>query len=121
MPSYFFDTYAVIEIVKGNPNYEAYKSSEAIISVLNLVELHYHVTKKFGHAVADKLLGEYSKCVIGFTNADIVAMTNFKIANNKKEFSLPDSLGYVLALRHSIKFLTGDEGFRDMPNVEFVK
>lgn len=121
MSSYFFDTYAIIEIVKGNPNYEQYKNSAAIISVLNLVELHYHITKKFGPGIANKLLGEYSKCVIGFTNEDVIAMTNFKIANNKKEFSLPDSLGYVLSLRHGIRFLTGDEGFRDMPNVEFVK
>ena len=121
MLNYFFDTYAIIEVVKGNPAYLPYKNSAAIISVLNLTELHYHITRKFGLQKANEILEEWSKCVITFTTADIIAMTNFKISNAKLEFSLPDSLGYVLANRHGVKFLTGDEGFKGMPNVEFVK
>jgi uncharacterized protein len=121
MTSYFFDTYALIEIAKGNPNYEQYRKSTAVISVLNILEMHYHFAKKFGGDIANVLLTEYSKCVISFGNKDIIAMTDFKISNAKKSFSLPDSLGYVLAIKHGIKFLTGDEGFKGMPNVEFVK
>ena len=121
MNSYFFDTYAVIEVVKGNPRYLPYKNSNPILSVLNLLEIHYHISKKFDDKITAKLLREYSKSVVGFENEDIIAMTAFKIGNYRKNFSLTDSLGYVLSLKHNIKFLTGDEGFRDIPNVEFVK
>lgn len=121
MFEHFFDTYAIIEVVKGNKNYERFKSSDAFTSVLNLVELHYHVTRQFGLDVADELLKKWSLRVLSFSNSDIAEMTKFKISNSKKDFSLPDSLGYVLALRHGLKFLTGDEAFRNLPNVEFVK
>ena len=38
-----------------------------------------------------------------------------------KQLSIPDVIGYTLANRLHIKFLTGDEGFREMQNVEFIK
>ena len=44
---------------------------------------------------------------------------DLKIKN--KHLSIPDAIGYTIAQRHDAKFLTGDEDFRDMPNIEFVK
>jgi len=38
-----------------------------------------------------------------------------------KDLSIPDVIGYIVAKRYGAKFLTGDEGFRNMENVEFVK
>ena len=38
-----------------------------------------------------------------------------------KHMSFPDVIGYVVAKRLGIKFLTGDNDFKDMKNVEFVK
>ena len=32
---YFFDTYALIEIIKGNPNYHSYTKEEFITTKLN--------------------------------------------------------------------------------------
>ena len=121
MNDYFFDTYAIMEVVKGNRNYAQFKGAEAFTSVLNLTELHYHITRQFGLELAHRLINKWSRRVLGFSNDDIEKMTKFKLANSKKKFSLPDSLGYILALRHGLKFLTGDEGFRSMPNVELVK
>jgi len=34
---------------------------------------------------------------------------------------LTDCVGYVLAIRNNLKFLTGDEKFENKKNVEFVK
>ena len=121
MTDYFFDTYAIMEFVKGNNKYASFQGVEAFTSVLNLTELHYHVTRQFGLELANTLIHKWSRRVVSFSNDDIEEMTKFKVANNKKKFSLPDSMGYILALRHGLKFLTGDEGFRGMPNVEFVK
>lgn len=121
MTSYFFDTYALIEMAKGNPSYSPYTKSSIITSVVNLLEFHYRATRNFGLEPANRLLHELSRCVIAFTNEDIIAMTRFRMSNKKKNFSFPDSLGYVISVRKNIKFLTGDEGFRSMPNVEFIK
>ena len=38
-----------------------------------------------------------------------------------KNLSIPDSIGYITAKRLGIKFLTGDEDFRNFENVEFIK
>ena len=38
-----------------------------------------------------------------------------------KDMSMPDAIGYVIAKRLEIKFVTGDNDFKDIPNVEFVK
>ena len=46
---------------------------------------------------------------------------NFKLKNKKINFSYIDCLGYSISNRLGIIFLTGDEGFRNLPNVEFVK
>lgn len=121
MAEYFFDTYAIMEVVKGNRNYEPFKGAEAFTSVLNLTELHYHVARPFGMELANSLISKWSRKVLSFGNDDLEEMTKFKLANGQKKFFLPDSLGYILALRHGLKFLTGDEAFRNLPNVEFVK
>jgi len=50
---------------------------------------------------------------------DIKNAMSFKIKH--KSLSIPDVVGYMVALRLQVKFLTGDEGFRNLPQVEFVK
>lgn len=118
---YFFDTYAIIEILKGNPNYDKYKDVKQFVSVFNLVELHLHITREFDEKLADDLVDEYSRCVIDFNFADIKETTKLKIEYAKRKISIPDAIGYAIAKRLGIKFLTGDEKFEDFDNVEFVK
>ncbi len=118
---YFFDTYAVIEILKGNSKYEKYKECRAIISVFNLAELHLHINRIFGEKIADNVLEEYSKCVTNFELDDVKETTRLKIKYAKRKISIPDSMGYVISKRLGIKFLTGDEKFKDLENVEYVK
>ena len=118
---YFFDTYAIVETLKGNSSYEKFKGSQAIISAFNLAELHLHLTRIFGVQVANVSLEEYSNCVAGFEINDFIEATDFKIKNAKKNFSIPDSIGYSMSKRLGIKFLTGDKSFQNLENVEFVK
>ena len=118
---YFFDTYAIIEILKGNNNYVKYKECKAIISSFNLIELHLHITRVFGEHVADSILEEYSKCVVNFELDDVKETTKLKIRYAKRKLSIPYSIGYVISKRLGMKFLTGDEKFKDLDNVEFVK
>ena len=50
---------------------------------------------------------------------DIIKAMDFKSKN--RNLSIPDAIGYTVAKRLNIKFLTGNEDFRNFDNVEFVK
>ncbi len=49
---YFADTYALIEIIKGNPNYERYSKEELSTNLLNLYELYYALLKDYSEEIA---------------------------------------------------------------------
>ena len=38
---YFFDTYAIIEIINGNKDYETFKNQKIVTSTLNIGELYW--------------------------------------------------------------------------------
>ena len=119
--NYFFDTYAIIEILKGNPAYEKYKNKKIMVTIFNLVELHYKLLIDFNERLAKEILEKYSKFVVD-VNLEIIEETNkLKLFYKKQRLSIPDVMGYITAKKLGIKFLTGDKEFADMENVEFVK
>lgn len=117
--TYFFDSYAVFEMLEGNPNYEAYKKSLTVLTKLNLFEIYYGILKEKGKEKAKELLEKFSERVVDFTNEDIINASEIKKQNPKR--SMTDCIGYVVSLRLNIKFLTGDKEFENLNNVEFVK
>ena len=46
---------------------------------------------------------------------------DLKLKHRKKKISYVDALGYKLALENNALFLTGDNAFKDVSHVEFVK
>ena len=118
---YFFDTYAIIEVIKGNENYTKFKNMKIITTILNLIELHYALLKNFDEGKANYFLEKYLNYIIGI-DLDIIKEANkFRLKNIKKRISTTDSIGYVLSIKNGIKFLTGDKEFENLENVEFVK
>lgn len=121
--TYFFDTYALVEIIKGSENYKKYKDSKIVTTLLNLMEFHFSVMKDLGNEKAVMFFNELKPFVIGFDDKDILNANYFKHKENSKgkKISYIDALGYVLAVKKNIKFLTGDKDFEDVTNVEYVK
>jgi hypothetical protein len=39
----------------------------------------------------------------------------------KVDFSYADAIGYAMSGRLRLRYLTGDDAFKGLPNVEFVK
>ena len=118
---YFFDTYAIIEILKGSKNYDRFLNAKFVITVFNLVELHYKLLRDFDEKIANSIMQKYSSYVVPIS-LDIIREANkFKLENKSKNISVPDAMGYVTALKNNIKFVTGDEQFGKFKNVEFVK
>src|SRR3989338_10424977 len=117
--SFFFDSYAFFEIANGNLAYEPYTKEIAIITTkLNLMELHYGLLRTEGKERADELYAQYVGFAIGFNDEDIKTANQFRLEQKKQDLSYVDCLGYVLAKKNNVKFLTGDGKFKDLENVE---
>ena len=53
--AYFFDTYAVLEIMAGNKNYMKYADAEIMLTKLNLFEVFYAILRESGGKAKDYL------------------------------------------------------------------
>lgn len=125
MVVYFFDTYALIEIEKGNENYKSYKEADVITTKLNLMEFYGSLLNDLKEDIAEEVFEYYSAFCISISDDILKEAVKFRLElkkeDAKRNFSYVDCIGYVIACRLGIKFLTGDEEFRNLENVEFVK
>ena len=119
--SFFFDSYAFFEILKGNKNYEIYKKCEIITTKLNIFELYLGLLREVNEVTAEKFLNKYYKFVIDFDENVIKGAAKLKNKLNNRNLSMADCIGYILSKQLGIKFLTGDKEFETLDNVEFVK
>ncbi|MEK6824982.1 MAG: PIN domain-containing protein [Nanoarchaeota archaeon] len=120
--TFFFDSYAFYEIIAKNPDYEKYKKDIAIITTrLNLMELHYGLLRTEGKDKADKIYDAYLEFAIEINDSVIKKSNQFRLENKDKKLSYVDCIGYTLAKENNARFLTGDQQFKEMENVEFVK
>ena len=118
---YFFDTYALIEILNDNPRYFDYKDLSILTGLLNYGELLYHIMKEGKEKQSARFMFAIRKSVLQVGIFDMVEAMKFRYSNIKLKFSFVDSVGYAMAKRRGLVFLTGDKQFEHMPNVEFVK
>ena len=118
----FYDTYAILEIIKGNSNYRNYLKNIGIAtSRLNLMELYYRLYVLFGIETAELYFQKYNPFAVEVSDLMIKKAMIFRAENRKRDLSYVDCIGYIFAKENKIKFLTGDKQFKDMENVEFVK
>src|SRR3989344_466998 len=118
---FFADTYALIEIISGNPNYKDFFDSVLVTSKFNLLELYFTILRYHGKEEAEKYLHTYKDLVIPISYNSISMGMQFKLKYLKENLSYVDCIGYALALELDLKFLTGDQKFKDKFNVEFMK
>jgi predicted nucleic acid-binding protein len=116
----FFDTYALIEIAKGNPRYKKYLDTERIIVTgLNLIELYYAILRDFDEIEAKRHYFFYLPFAEEVTDEIVFEAMQFRLGH--RELSYADCIGYTMAKRAGVKFLTGDIVFKGVENVEFVR
>ena len=120
MQAFVFDTYALLEIIAGNPNYSSYLSSEIIINDFVFAELCYKLIRESGIEKASFYVDRYSHFRKEIDAETIKEAMLFRIQHKKKNLSPADCISYVMALKLNLKFLTGDMQFENMENVEFV-
>jgi len=120
--TFFFDTYALYEIIEGNKNYRSYIKNVAIVTTkLNLMELYYGLLVNYNEKTANDLYDKFLSYYTSIDDNSIKKAMIFRALNKKKDLSYIDCVGYIISKQRNIKFLTGDKEFEDMENVEFVK
>jgi len=117
--AYYFDTYAILEIIAGNPNYRQYTNAEILLTKLNLFELFYSILKEKGIEKAKIYLDKYKGFAVDF-DTDVIENAGLLTKSNTK-LSMTDCIGYAVAAQEGVKFLTGDKEFENMPNIEFAR
>ena len=115
----FLDTYALFELLWGNSKYEEYSGVTGITTLFNLAELNYGLKKDFSIAIADEFTSRFERLLVPLSVDDIKSAMSLRIKN--KNLSIPDAVGYSVAQRLGIKFLTGDDDFKEFSEVILVK
>ncbi len=87
------------------------------------METYYAVLRDYGEVAAEKAYSATAKYAIEFGDDDVKDGMKRRLELRKKrlDLSYADALGYAVSLRLRLKFLTGDEAFKNLDNIEFVK
>ncbi len=120
MVNYFFDTYAIVELLMRNPSYEPYNEYPLITTVLNKIEVCWWALTRYDKNLSDILLKSLSNA--SQINDDVIESgLIFRNQHKKRNISFADAIGYSFARKNNLVFLTGDKEFKDLPGVKFVK
>ena len=120
---FFYDSYAVLAYLSDNPKYRSFfEESDGILTKLNLMEIYYRTLEVHGVQAASQVLKVFTRYLVDFGLADIEGSMKLrlKLKKNGNNVSYADALGYYLALKNNVKFLTGDKCFEKLDGVEFV-
>jgi len=127
---YLFDTYAFIAYyVEGRESYRKYfekATGDDYTSMLSLMEVYSRIFHAENEGTAEEILGNIvvNFKILPLDDISIIkeaGVFKSKMLKEKHHLSYTDSVNYVLAQRLGIKILTGDEDFRSVKGVEFVK
>ena len=115
---YFFDASAMIRVLEEDPRFEAYRDEPVVTDIGHVYEFTRYLLKRYGAARTRALLHDLRVDRIEPTSEDLVEAA--KLAARHSAMSAQDALGYTLARRARMTFLTTDRAFRGMPGVEVV-
>ncbi|MHB8604033.1 MAG: type II toxin-antitoxin system VapC family toxin [Thermoplasmatota archaeon] len=119
-PAYFFDTFALVERERGSEAYERFASLPIVTHQMNLLEFIAYLARSYGEGEARVSVRMLNPNLVEADLDDLFAAARFRRRHARKNVSYVDALGYVLADRHRLRFLTGDRAFKGLANVEFV-
>ncbi len=118
--NYFFDTYAIIELIKGNPKYEFVKDQTIVTGVMNVAEVYYALLLENSKDIVDTIIKKCNFHFIIVSPEIAIESAVLRYKYKKSELSYIDCVGYILSLHNHLIFLTGDKGFQNLDNVTFV-
>lgn len=118
---FFFDTYALIAFLEEKESYKKFEDTPIITSFYNIYELTYYIIRDYSREEAKKVLDKLNYNLLKPEEKDLIKASKFKFKNKDRMLSYVDCMGYILAKKHDLRFLTGDKEFEEKNNVEYIK
>lgn len=115
------DTYALVEIKKGNLKFAKYMTANFVIAELTLAEFYDVLFREEGEEEADRWFNKLKAYARGIEIETLIEAVKFRRVNSKKNLSFFDCVGYLFAKSKGVKFVTGDKEFENLEGVEFIK
>lgn len=119
-PDLYFDTYALFERLRGSEAYARFQAAPVVTHQMNVYELVTALLREQSETRARALVHGLAPNYLDAELDDLFAAADFRAEQARKRVSHVDALGYVLARKHGLRFLTGDKAFKGMENVEYV-
>jgi len=121
-PRLFHDTFALLELANGNPAYVPYAGLPVYTHQFNVYEfVAAGLRERHSEAAVREQVHAMNPNLLEATLDDLIRASHFRLEHASRRLSYVDALGYVLAKRHGLRFLTGDRQFQDLPRVEFAR
>jgi len=115
------DTYALMEIAKGNPKFADYLNLDFIITDITLAEFYAVLLREDGEKVADYWFKKLERYSIPVSKEILIEAVKFRQEYKKLDVSFFDAVGYIFSVKNGYYFVTGDKEFENFKNVEFKK
>ncbi len=119
--TFFLDTYALVEILKGSNNYNEVAQKPCVMTKLNLLELHHVILREHNSKKADEVFEQLLNNCVSVEYVDFLTASKMRFNLKKQNVSFIDCVGYVIAQRMKVPFVTGDKEFENVENVLFIK
>ena len=85
------------------------------------MELHYIILRVYGKDKTEEAFEKFKAYCVKIDDSVIKKANELKLKYKDRRLSYVDCIGYTLAKSRNLKFLTGDKGFEDLDNVEYMK
>lgn len=122
--SVFLDSYAIVEMARGNPRYDPIEEEPVATSVWNLLESYYILSEAGDERTAASSLAELGPVAEEVPKELIPAIARFRReerGTTGRKFSYADAAGYVYARDRGLTFVTGAHEFEGLPGVWFLR
>ena len=89
------DTYALVEIAKGNPKFAEYLNSDFVLTDLTLAEFYLVLFREDGEKVADYWFKKLERYSVSVSRDLLIEAVKFRYEHRKSDISFFDAIGYV--------------------------
>jgi len=115
------DTYSLVEIHNGNPQFAKILNDKVAITEITMSEFYGYLYQKHNEKTADYWLRKLSFYLHKVPIEVLVKAVKYRIDNKKQKLSFFDCAGYVFAVENDMVFLTGNKEFKNKKGAEFLK
>jgi len=119
---YLWDSYAIIELLRGSEAYSELRQAAIITTPFAIVEACFIVQRDSDFSPEESAglaagLMEYAPPIDGQL-LSAAATWRLKNSDRRRRYSYADAFGYIMAQHLGLTFLTGDRAFDGLQGVE---